>query len=185
MPKIYTTSGGRWFDPEYWKHAEKWERWVAEQIISLSEGEFTIKYAGFGAGKPEKIKDERSDEEMAEARFDLLIKRNGQEVAEVEVAADRKYTWTTSHHIPTRADKVSRAEMRTLPCFMVYILTLEKPPKALWLPLRDIKEIAGETDSRFVKDRTGTPIMIAKNYFVAKEKWNIGLQSLVEQLKLL
>lgn len=174
------TFGAKWFDAEVWKHASEWEKWVAQKIMELSEGSLSVEYIGFGAGISDRIEAERTEEEMAEAPFDLLVKKDEKRIAEVEVAADRKYTWILSTKIPTRADKVERAKSKEIRCYMVYVLTLEKPPLALWLPFEKIAE--GQKKSGFVDDRFGTPIMIVRNYYVPKEQWNKRLESLVKEL---
>lgn len=182
MKKIHrmTRSAGA-FKDEVWKHAAIWERWVRDQLETLSEGELSVQLSGFGAGVSGRIKDERTEEEMSKAPFDLLIKKDNTEIAEVEVAADRKYNWALSRKIPTRADKVERAENRKLSCYMVYVLTLEKPPLPLWLPLKEIGEY--KKRSSFVEDYKGRTTTLVSNYYVSKEEWNKELKSLVKELK--
>lgn len=175
------TFGAKWFDAEVWKHASKWEKWVAQKIMELSDHELSVEYAGFGAGISDRIEVERTEEEMAKAPFDLLVKKDGKELAEIEVAADRKYTWVLSTKIPTRADKVERAKNKEIRCYMVYVLTLETPPLVLWLPFEKVAE--GRKKGNFVEDRTGTPIMIVSNYYVPREQWKKGLESLVQELQ--
>jgi hypothetical protein len=170
------------FKDEVWKHSTKWEEWVKEQIETLSNGKLSVELAGFGAGVSGRIKDERTDEEMSEAPFDLLVKKDDKEIAEVEVAADRKYTWVLSTKIPTRADKVERAKNRERDCYMVYILTLERPPLALWLPFEEIAQF-GKKRERFVEDRMGRIITLTKNYYVLKEQWKKGLERLAQKLQ--
>jgi hypothetical protein len=169
------------FKDEVWKHAAIWEGWVKYQIETLSEGQLSVNLSGFGAGVSGRIKDERIEEDMSKAHFDLLIRKDLRQIAEVEVAADRKYNWALSHKIPTRADKIERAKTRELPCYMVYVLTLEKSPLALWLPLKEIGTY-GKPRSSFVENRKGRAITLTKNYFVPKEQWNKGLESLVKEL---
>ncbi len=182
MRKIRRTSGARAFKDEVWEHAAEWEEWVKEQIETLSNGELSVELSGFGAGVSGRIKDERTEKEMSEAPFDLLVKKDDKEIGEVEVAADRKYTLALSTKIPTRADKVERAKNRETECYMVYVLTLEKPPLALWLPFKEIAKPEYEKPPRFVEDRKGRIITLTKNYFVPKGQWNKGLASLVREL---
>ena len=185
LKKLLRTEGGRWFSDEIWKYSSTWEQFVVLRLNQLfekeNENKFSIEFTGFGAGVSGRIKDDRTDKEMAEAPFDLLVKKDNVKVAELEIAADRKYTWNNSHVIPTRADKVERAKGKPLPCFMVYVLTREDPPRVLWLPFNKIAA-EGKEKSQFVEDVSGTPIMAVSNYYVRKEIWNIGLESLVSEL---
>lgn len=170
------------FKDEVWEHSTKWEEWVKEQMETLSNGKLSVELSGFGAGVSGRIKDERTEEEMSKAPFDLLVKKDNKEIAEVEVAADRKYTWSSSRKIPTRADKVERGKDKEVACYMIYILTLEKPPLALWLPFEEIAEL-GKKREGFVEDRMGRIITLTKNYYVLKEQWKKGLEGLVQELQ--
>src|SRR3990170_3539179 len=92
LRKWLKTEGARYFSDEIWKHSSDWEQFVALQLMQLfekeNENKFSIEFTGFGAGVSGRIKDDRTDKEMAEAPFDLLVKKDNVKVAELEIAAD-------------------------------------------------------------------------------------------------
>lgn len=178
LKKIQPTKGAKNYTEKDWENSTFWENWAQHKVIKLSKNTLSVERAGFGTGIPGGVEDHRSDEEMANAPFDFTVKKDDVEIAQLEVSGDTQYTYDESRVILTRADKPERAVKKPVPCFMIYVLTQEpNHPKPLWLPFETIiaKGIKRTTYNRKIgEDQT--------NYWVTKEVWNIGLESLVSTL---
>ena len=173
------TKLAQYFTDKDYEHADKWERYIADRIVGLSDFQFNVKFTGFGAGNSTKFKDTRTETEQTKAELDLLIKQKDKSIAIVEVTTGRKRTWEESKFFPIATHKINRVRNQPLPAYIVYLLTKEVPALEFWLSTETIATFEHKDMTVYIH---GEPVTI-DNHIVPKHEWNKGLEGLVKELQ--